>query len=123
MTEQPSVFEVQLLIKFKAAHSKPKRRKLFLAKCYGYECFARSPRRQRGRARSNVFCCEKSVLYVKAKILIVLRGSKIPEHNLDGDTPSIAYPRVPKWVTEWAPAGELLVKILPGEVSCDVIEI
>lgn len=123
MTEQPSVFEVQLLIKFKATHSKPKRRKLLLAKCYGYECFARSPRRQRGRARSNVFCCEKSVLYVKAKILIVLRGSKIPEHNLDKDTPSTAYPRVPKWVTEWAPAGELLVKILPGEVSCNVIEI
>lgn len=122
MTEQPSIFEVRLLIKFKAARSKPKRRKLLLAKCYGYECFARSPRRQRGRARSNVFCCEKGpVFYVRAKIFIVLRGTKIPEHNLDKDTPSTAYPHVPKWVTEWAPAGELLVKILPREVSCDVI--
>ena len=52
MTELPSIFEVQLLIKSTAARSKPKRRKLLLAKCYGYECFARSPRRQRGPARS-----------------------------------------------------------------------
>ena len=40
MTEQPNIFEVQLLIKFKAARSKPKRRKLLLAKRYGYERFA-----------------------------------------------------------------------------------
>ena len=30
---------------------------------------------------------------------------------------------VPKWVTEWAPGNGLLVKLLPCEFSCDVIEI
>lgn len=74
-------------------------------------------------ARGAMCSAMKKVFYVRAKIFIVLRGTKIPEHNLDKDTPSTAHPHVPKWVTEWAPAGELLVKILPCEVSCDVIEI
>ena len=86
MTELPSIFEVQLLIKFKAARSKPKRRKLLLAKCYGYECFARSPRRQRGPAREEQ-CepCEKIDCLQSAfslKILLVLiSSSAIANHD------------------------------------------